>query len=320
MTPRRERILEANISSGVPSPWNRTCGNGGSCFGFRISSFSVAFLVAMVLSGGWCSLWTSKCNGIVSASPIHRTYDLSRPHISDSFLRTQNNYRDFTSNSKPNNLEDSPEYSASNYLNSRSSVLLKRSRRISRTSQNILSGNSTTSDTRNPRRGHASVGGFSRTSKSFSKSLKSSRVQVCSHIGDMTNDISARAYLAGTIFEGKARSRSSVRNPGGLYFVTFQVQHVHKDHSPGTLRIRSQVRLQFREKVNSVVSNRCIQDYNYTSKSLEPVRANIKRGGKYLVFVSGIGPHNFSVLGEPVFRTKKNLQAVRDVLCHNCGE
>ncbi|XP_054263359.1 protein vein isoform X2 [Macrosteles quadrilineatus] len=173
-----------------------------------------------------------------------------------------------------------------------SSALLKRSRRISRTSR-----------------------GFSR---GFSESLKSSDFQQpCSHVGDLTNDVAARAFLATTVFEGKARSRSGV-NAGGTYAVTFQVQHVHKDHTPGALRLRSQVRLHFREKTASPRVSACVQNYNYTAGADGPVRANIKRGGKYLVFVSGVGPHNFTVIGEPVFRSKKNLQAVKDVLCRDC--
>lgn len=189
-----------------------------------------------------------------------------------------------------------PEYP--DYSTYRPSAMLKRSRRISRTSSS-----------------EGRPAGFSRGS---SKSLKASDRQPCSHVGDATNYVAARAFLAGTVFEGKARSRSAVREPGGTYAVTFSVQFIHKDRTPGTLRLRSQVRLQFREKVGAVAGKKCGQDYNSTSAGV--VRANIKRGGKYLVFVNGVGPHNFTVLGEPVFRSKKNLQAVRDVLCRDCGE
>lgn len=230
-----------------------------------------ALLLAAVF---WCAMWSSECDPVSAAVPLQRT-------DSGVLLRRQ----------------DLPHLSTF-----RSSALLKRSRRISRTS---------------PAR-FANTGGFS---PKFSKSLKSSDFrQPCSHVGDLTNDIAARAFLAGTVFEGKARSRSAVREPGGVYAVTFSVQHVHKDRGPGAgaLRLRSQVRLQFREKTGGRAGP-CVQDYNYTSVE-GPVRANIKRGGKYLVFVSGVGPHNFTVIGEPVFRSKKNLQAVRDVLCHDCGE
>ncbi|KAG8277079.1 negative regulator of glucose-controlled proteins [Homalodisca vitripennis] len=269
--PVSSRIPVLNCGSG--SEWARSM-SASAPPGLRFGS---AVLLAMVF---WCAMWTSQCDGVASASPLHRT-DITGEMISVDSRRG-----------------DTPQYS--DYSTYRPSALLKRSRRISRTFPGTAVG-------------------FSR---GFSKSLKSSDFQQpCSHVGDLINDVAARAYLAGTVFEGKARSRSSVREPGGTYAVTFSVQHVHKDHSPGTLRLRSQVRLQFREKAGgprAAASGPCVQNYNYTGVGL--VRANIKRGGKYLVFVSGVGPHNFTVVGEPVFRSKKNLQAVRDVLCHNCAE
>ncbi|XP_073972097.1 membrane-bound neuregulin protein vein isoform X2 [Rhodnius prolixus] len=165
--------------------------------------------------------------------------------------------------------------------------------------------------------------GFSRTA--FSGHLKSDpSLAHCSHIGDSTNSVAARAYMAGTVFEGKARSRSVPREIGGVYGVTFVVQHVHKDKGVIPLKIKTQVRLKFREKRGArrqqqeqlQQHNFCRQSYNYTRRDL--VRTSIKRGGKYIVFVMGIGPHNYTLLGEPVFRSRKNVQAVRDALCHNC--
>lgn len=310
MTPPRERMI-TTIPRDISSDGCRSCGDGGLRLGVRISSFSVAFMFAMVLSGGWCALWTSKCNGVVSATPVHRT-ELSQS--SDPYTRIRN-FRDLYDLGRRKTISDgSPAYSEVGHETSRPSVLLKRSRRISRTS--VRGSNAT--DARNSR---TTKGGFSRTTSGFNKSLKSSGPpQPCSHVGDGTNDIAARAYLAGAIFEGKARSRSADKDPGGMYAVTFSVQHVYKDTNPIALRLRSQVRLNFKEKVGPSPPKPCVQDYNYTSRSSELVRANIKSGGKYLVFVSGVGPHSFTVLGEPVFRTKKNLQAVRDVLCQNCGE
>ncbi|RZF40342.1 hypothetical protein LSTR_LSTR006951 [Laodelphax striatellus] len=147
----------------------------------------------------------------------------------------------------------------------------------------------------------------------------------CEHVGDNTNQVSARAFLADTVFEGKARSRSPVRDKG-TYAVTFVVQRVHKDSSRPAglrLRLRSQVRLHFKERTSSTSDSSpqdapCLQSYNYTMRPGELLRTNIKRGGKYLVFAKGVGPHNFSVLGEPVFRSRKNLKAVKEVLCDKC--
>ena len=50
------------------------------------------------------------------------------------------------------------------------------------------------------------------------------------------------------------------------------------------------------------------------------MRANIKRGKVYLVFVNRVGPRNFTILGEPVIRSKKNEQAVQAVTRPDYGE
>uniref|UniRef100_A0A1B6DH23 Protein vein n=1 Tax=Clastoptera arizonana TaxID=38151 RepID=A0A1B6DH23_9HEMI len=234
------------------------------------------------------------CYSCVSTTPMHRTELIrsSDPHSRVSHLRDMLDLVPVT--------DDVPVY----HETSRPSVLLKRSRRISRTTLGV-----NVTDSRTPE------GRFSRTTGHY---FKSRPPQPCSHIGDGTNDVAARAYLAGVVFEGKARSRSADKGPGGMYAVTFSVQHVYKDTNPVALRLRSQVRLNFKEKTRPSTPRPCVQDFNYTSRSSELVKANIKSGGKYLVFVSGAGPRNYTVLGEPVFRTKKNLQAVRDVLCQNC--
>lgn len=154
--------------------------------------------------------------------------------------------------------------------------------------------------------------------------LSGDSLPVCSHVGDYTNEISAKAYLAGTVFEGKARSKSRVMNEG-TYAVTFVVQRVHKDQTsrlnPTTLKVRSQVRLNFSEKPRTPKFAQCDQSYDLAPvRPGEFVRAHIKQGRRYIVFVNGVGPHNYTVLGEPVLQKKKTVQAVKDVLCPKCGE
>ncbi|XP_014253959.1 protein vein isoform X2 [Cimex lectularius] len=159
--------------------------------------------------------------------------------------------------------------------------------------------------------------GFSRLA-SGSGFRSGSSLSPCAHVGDATNAVSARAVMAGTVFEGKARSRNVAREPGGLYGVTFVVQRIHKDKSSSPLKRGSPVRLLFRDRKGLDTQGPCRQSYNFTRRPGDVVRTNIKRGGKYIVFVNGVGPHNFTTLGEPVFRSRKNLQAVKDVLCKNC--
>lgn len=154
--------------------------------------------------------------------------------------------------------------------------------------------------------------------------LSGEAMPVCSHVGDYTNEISAKAYLAGTVFEGKARSKSKVSSEGS-YAVTFVVQRVHKDQTsrlnPTPLRLRSQVRLTLSEKPRVGKLAECDQSYDIApARPGELVRAHIKQGRRYIVFVNGVGPHNYTVLGEPVLQRKKTVQAVKDVLCPKCGE
>lgn len=162
------------------------------------------------------------------------------------------------------------------------------------------------------------------------------RMAPCAHLGDETNDVSARAYASDVVFEGKVRSKGPVRPGAGTYGVTFVVQRVHKDAMQAVtyegLRTGSPVRLYFREKRGGGgggsdpqrrpprrADAQCVQRFAPAAGG-QTVEANIKRGAKYLVFVAGVGPHNLSVLGEPVLRTPKNVDAVRKVLCRNCSE
>ncbi|XP_019889896.1 protein vein isoform X2 [Ooceraea biroi] len=141
-------------------------------------------------------------------------------------------------------------------------------------------------------------------------------------------DVGNRAYLAPTVFEGKARSMSS-RKSGVNYAVTFEVKQVYKSQ-PGfpPLQKNDSVRLHFRDKSAPGKSTVCggheaVAAGNKGSKQQQQeqrdnpsgvVRANIKRGKVYLVFVNRVGPRNFTILGEPVIRSKKNEQAVQAVV------
>ncbi|XP_015120724.1 protein vein [Diachasma alloeum] len=148
-------------------------------------------------------------------------------------------------------------------------------------------------------------------------------------------DISNRAFLSPTVFEGKARSMSSSRRPGSNYAVTFEVKQVYKSQSGfQPLRKNDSVRLHFRDKVPKSVGNKssiCRYDShgfggdgqgidNYEANRMidyynqRVIRADIKRGKVYLVFVNRVGPRNFTILGEPVLRSKKNEQAVQAVV------
>ncbi|XP_033228600.1 protein vein [Belonocnema kinseyi] len=135
-------------------------------------------------------------------------------------------------------------------------------------------------------------------------------------------DIGNRAFLAPTVFEGKARSMSSLRKPGSNYAVTFEVRQVYKNQGGFMpLQKNDSVRLHFRDKVAPGKSTICGYEGNDATHQQQQrdiqsgvVRANIKRGKVYLVFVNRVGPRNFTILGEPVIRSKKNEQAVQAVV------
>lgn len=158
-------------------------------------------------------------------------------------------------------------------------------------------------------------------------------------------DVGNRAYLAPTVFEGKARSMSSLRKPDSNYAVTFEVKQVYKNQ-PGfqPLQKNDSVRLHFRDKSapsksapgksapgkstpgKSTPGKSTVCNGHETGKQQQRdnpsgvVRANIKRGRVYLVFVNRVGPRNFTILGPPVIRSKKNEQAVQAVVRPDYGE
>ncbi|KYQ58310.1 Protein vein [Trachymyrmex zeteki] len=140
-------------------------------------------------------------------------------------------------------------------------------------------------------------------------------------------DVGNRAFLAPTVFEGKARSMSSRRKPGLNYAVTFEVKQVYKSQSGfQPLQKNDSVRLHFRDK--SVPGKSTVCNGHETGNMQQQqrdnpsgvVRANIKRGKVYLVFVNRVGPRNFTILGEPVIRNKKNEQVVQAVVRPDYGK
>jgi hypothetical protein len=153
----------------------------------------------------------------------------------------------------------------------------------------------------------------------YGQNAPSGRLSPKSYTGDAgfskscpVEDVGVKTYLAQTVFEGEARSRSPVRD--GVYNVTFVVQQVYK--GPQTGFLKSQVRLQFAEKIIPSDSN--FQKCNDEGSKNSVVKANIKRGGKYIVFVDKVEQHIFKPRGEPVRRNKRSEKAVKDVVCLNC--
>ncbi|KAK0182805.1 hypothetical protein PV327_000903 [Microctonus hyperodae] len=406
----------------VPSWWRRGGGGGGerykrTCEGVKKLAARImraSFILSGILSGWWCAL------ALIAAPPANlqlRGLDESQIQtitnkllpISSSITINTGQYRD--------NESDDEKYKLSNY--------------------NIQSIKSTL---RSERSLNGGGGGGRLKSESRREQRKYCRRKnggVCrgrNWCPEM--DVGNRAYLAPTVFEGKARSMSSSRKPGSNYAVTFEVKHVYKSQAGyQPLRKNDSVRLHFRDKpekrgVNggsssstsshgvvvggggggggagggsggdgsgtsssysssssssssiSSISSRSSSnsnnnrksnsrssnsgnngiggkfslcrneaiDYETNNQRIHPignqqqqdyhqqqqqqpqhglhqhhqrddhndgsrvVRADIKRGKVYLVFVNRVGPRNFTILGEPVIRSKKNEQAVQAVV------
>lgn len=126
-------------------------------------------------------------------------------------------------------------------------------------------------------------------------------------------DPAVLAFEAPTVFEGKIKSMS--HNRQGPYSVTFECVHVYKQ--PAGFVIPPKVRLRF-----ETTDNRTECDiYRQEFKQRGPIRGDILEQGKlYFLFVKQIDVGNFTILGQPVRKTKKTEKEVRLGASSNYGE
>lgn len=115
-------------------------------------------------------------------------------------------------------------------------------------------------------------------------------------------DPSTLAFEAPTVFEGKLRSMSSDRRRN--FSVTFEVKQIYKRQLGYKLPML--IRLQFSHRNYSECDI-----YRETFRSRGFVRDELEPGKLYLLFVNQIDLGNFTILGQPIKRTKK---AVNDVI------
>lgn len=115
-------------------------------------------------------------------------------------------------------------------------------------------------------------------------------------------DPATLAFEAPTVFEGKLRSMSSDRRRN--FSVTFEVKQIYKRQLG--FKLPSLIRLQF--------SHRNISEcdiYREKFRARGYIRNELEPGKIYILFVNQIDTGNFTIIGQPIKRTKK---AVNDVV------
>lgn len=126
-------------------------------------------------------------------------------------------------------------------------------------------------------------------------------------------DPAVLAFEAPTVFEGKIKSMS--HNRQGPYSVTFECVHVYKQ--PAGFVIPPRVRLRFETTENRTECDIYRQEF----KQRGPIRGDVLEQGKlYFLFVKQIDVGNFTILGQPIRKTKKTEKEVRLGASNNYGE
>lgn len=126
-------------------------------------------------------------------------------------------------------------------------------------------------------------------------------------------DPAVLAFEAPTVFEGKIKSMS--HNRLGPYSVTFERFHVYKQ--PAGSVIPPKVRLRFERTDNRTECDIYRQEF----KARGPIRGDVLEQGKlYFLFVKQIDVGNFTILGQPIRKTKKTEKEVEAGASSNYGK
>lgn len=124
-------------------------------------------------------------------------------------------------------------------------------------------------------------------------------------------DPTALAFEAPTVFEGKVRSMSSDRRAN--FSATFEVKEIHKNQS--TFKLPPLVRLQF-----SFGNTSECDIYREKFRPRGNVRDELEQGKVYFLFVKQVTLGNFTIIGQPIKKTKKTLNEVKTGASEKYGE
>ncbi|XP_037044668.1 protein vein isoform X2 [Bradysia coprophila] len=124
-------------------------------------------------------------------------------------------------------------------------------------------------------------------------------------------DPATLAFEAPTVFEGKVRSMSSDRRKN--FSVTFEVKEVYK-RQPG-FKLPLLLRLQF--------SYRNTSECDIYREVLRPrgyVRDELEQGKVYILFVEQLDLQNFTILGQPLKKTRRVVNDVKHGVSDKYGQ
>lgn len=119
------------------------------------------------------------------------------------------------------------------------------------------------------------------------------------------------AFEAPTVFEGKVRSMSSDRRRN--FSVTFEVKEIYKRQSG--LNMPMLVRLKFAYRNASECDI-----YREQFRSVGHVRDELESGRLYILFVNQMDVSNFTILGQPLKKTRKAVADIRIGVSEKYGE
>lgn len=126
-------------------------------------------------------------------------------------------------------------------------------------------------------------------------------------------DPATLASDAPVVFEGKVKSMSSDRRAN--FSVTFEVVRVHKKNTKYPLEMFQQVRLQFSFRNFSECDI-----YRETYRERGIVREELEQGKVYFLFVKQIDLSNFTILGQPIRKTRRTANGVMEGVKDTYGE
>ncbi|XP_055606170.1 protein vein [Uranotaenia lowii] len=124
-------------------------------------------------------------------------------------------------------------------------------------------------------------------------------------------DPATLAFDAPIVFEGKIKSMSSDRRSN--FSVTFELMAVHKKNS--SFFLPNIVRLQFTYRNYSECD---IYREPYRERGI--VREDLEQGKVYFLFVKQIDLGNFSILGQPIRKTRRTTNGVLEGVSKNYGK
>lgn len=238
----------------------------------------------------------------------HRS-DLQRGRVSRQYMRSGNaivsqqgqkgrNRRESPSSSWPSRTHSRPHHRIHlNFHSQSQSHAHAHAHSHQNSHSSPLFSNSSANGKNNSSNNHTSTSPSTNNYDFGGRTMAAKRHRYCS-----AHDPTTLAFEAPIVFEGKVRSMSSDRRRN--FSVTFEVKEIFKRGNG--LKLPSMIRLKFTYKNASECDI-----YREVFRSVGHLRHELEQGKLYILFVNQVDLFNFTILGHPVKRSRKVLQAVR---------